>query len=187
MKRNAILNPIFIISGCLLLFACGKDIVNSINERRNPGSHMLESAGAWHLQHLQLPVNDKSYLSPIWKDSWVSENDRSLLIVPAPEHNVNNPNFSIRRFLIFRVSGNKVVDGRIVEFLGEKYNVNDNIDLLVKQYDSTNIPNFNGAVLQYDVNYNFITSAHYSNGMKDKSTVRIISKTVKSLQTMTEK
>ncbi len=60
-----------------------------------------------------------------------------------------------------------VSDGRIVEFVGENYDVTSNIDLLLRNYDESSIPSFSGAILQYDVNYQSLISHSYVEGQLD--------------------
>src|SRR5690606_32096837 len=85
----------------------------------------------------------------------------------APEQYVAAKELSIRRFFVFTTSGNNVSDGRIVEFVGENYDVTSNIDLLLRNYDKSSIPSFSGAILQYDVNYQSLISHSYVKGQLD--------------------
>ena len=89
-----------------------------------------------------------------------------MLIVPAPEKYVENTDFSIRRFFLFRTQNSKVSDGRIVEFVGEEYNVEQNLDFLLENYDKNTITDFNGSILQYDINYSPLENTTFANGRK---------------------
>ncbi|HVW99149.1 MAG TPA: hypothetical protein VHA52_01700, partial [Candidatus Babeliaceae bacterium] len=48
--------------------------------------------------------------------------------------------------------------------VGLKYDVNDNLDFLLKNYDQRSIAGFNGGIFQYDVNYKSIIRTTYENG-----------------------
>ncbi|GAA4781910.1 hypothetical protein GCM10023231_06890 [Olivibacter ginsenosidimutans] len=99
---------------------------------------------------------------------------KSLLIAPASEYYLNNKDFTARRFFLFTISGNNISEGRIVEFIGKSFNVEENIDALLINYDQDVITDFNGGIFQYDVNYNNITNKTYNNGTLSKQNASII-------------
>lgn len=101
-----------------------------------------------------------------WKSKCSSRGKSSsgLLIVPAAEHYVNNRDYTVRCFFIFKTAGSEVSNGRIVEFVGKKYNVTDHIDFLLKSYNQKRIAGFTGSILQYDVNYRPVTNTVYEQG-----------------------
>ncbi len=103
-----------------------------------------------------------------------STSGKTLILVPAPEQHIDNLDITARRFFVFTANGSNVSDGRIVELIGNKYNVNDNFDLLLKNYDRNEIAGFNGSILTYDVNYHFVYSTSFSNGKKNNHDARIV-------------
>ncbi|MBC6110304.1 hypothetical protein ACFOG5_06025 [Pedobacter fastidiosus] len=179
MKKNALLGLTVLVSLCLMLFACRKDIRNYIENKTEGSSVQLESAKIWRLQNLAYGENLKntSILKPIWSDSWTirSSKGHQLLIVPAPEHYVRNKDLSIRRFFVFRTEHDETVSGQIVELLGRKFNVEENLDNLLANYEETKITNFNGSVYVYDINYQKVRSATYLKGQKTESFSSIVS------------
>ncbi|MDN5284199.1 MAG: hypothetical protein JWR38_473 [Mucilaginibacter sp.] len=183
MKQRSLLFMTVFFSICLLIFACRRDINNIINDKTEAPSVLLESAKIWHLQHVD--VNDRK-LSPYWKDSWMvkATDGSSQLVVPTSENYVNNKDFTIRRFFIFTASGNNIADGKIIELIGKKYNVSDNLDLLLKNYNQNDIVGFNGGILQYDIHYRQVKSAVYENGQKSnkEGSIRIESGKSRSIK-----
>lgn len=153
----------------LLLFACRKDIDFMLQGKEAPPSAVLETAKVWHLKHLDKGV--RRHLTPRWDGSWTeqSTSGERLLVVPARERRVNNKDIKIRRVFIFNASGGVVSDGRIVEFLGMKYDVDENLRFLVRNYDRSTIAEFNGGVMQYDVNYRPLENVTYKGGRKVES------------------
>lgn len=113
-----------------------------------------------------------------WKKSriFTGSDSHTLLVVPAPVPAVDNPNLAHKRFLVFRPSGNEIKEGRMVEFLGSKKELDKKTDFLLKNYDQNTIPGFTGAILQYDVNFRPIRNASYVNGHKRKNTQTAILK-----------
>jgi hypothetical protein len=113
-----------------------------------------------------------SRLKPIWEDAWTLKS--GLLIVPAPEFPNYNPKITIRRFYAFTSSNGAIVDGRIVEFLGNEYDVNANVELLVSNIDKDYIKGFDGSILRYDINYSPLSSSTFKNGNKLHSVLTTI-------------
>ena len=68
-----------------------------------------------------------------------------------------------------------VSDGRIVEILGENYNVDDHLDPLLERLSQGQITGFNGAVYNYDIDYNFLSSDVYKDGNKTNMRSKIVS------------
>ena len=126
-------------------------------------SGLLESAKSWHSRNIDPEVTG-SRLKPLWEDAWTLKS--GLLIVPAPEFPNYNPKLTIRRFFAFTSSNGSVADGRIVEFIGNEYDVNANLDLLVSHIDKDYIKGFNGSILRYDINYRSLSSSTFAKGKK---------------------
>ena len=154
----------FSILSCLLIFsACRKDLHYAVHEGDDITSGLLESAKSWHSRNIDPEVKG-SRLKPLWEDAWTLKS--GLLIVPAPEYPNYNPKLTIRRFFAFTSSKGSVVEGRIVEFLGNEYDVNANIDLLVSHIDKDYIDGFDGSILRYDINYRSLSSSTFKKGKK---------------------
>ena len=152
---------------CLLIFSCRKDIRNFILDRDAPPSSVLESAQAWHSQHIDVDAT-VPLLRPHWNDAWMvkATDSSSLLIVSASDKYVRSGDISIRRLFVFKTAGGSVTDGKIVELVGKKYNVKKNTDFLLKNYNQDHIDKFNGGIFQYDINYRSISNATFENGQR---------------------
>lgn len=147
----------------LILSACRKDVHFAVNERDAMSAGLLESAKSWHSQNLD-PAKKEGRLTPLWEDAWRLKS--GLLIVPAPEFPNYNPKLTIRRFFAFTSRNESVVDGRIIEFLGNDYDVNANLDLLVSHIDEDYIKGFNGSIIRYDINYRPLSNATFAKGKR---------------------
>lgn len=175
MKQPPVSSLVLFFSGCLLLSACSKGLNDVVYDRKEALPALLESARIWYLQHKEPEspsVKRYGQLPGYWRDSRiVKTNDGStLLIVPAASPPAENKNLTFERFLVFRPSGSMITAGKIVELLGKKYNVASNSAFLLKNQDQNNIPGFNGAILQYDVNYQPLTNASHESGQKIANT-----------------
>ncbi|GAA4304122.1 hypothetical protein GCM10023143_08220 [Compostibacter hankyongensis] len=73
------------------------------------------------------------------------------------------------RFFVFPVSNHHIIDGGMVEFIGQNYDVWDNIDFLLKNFDQDTIPGFNGIVARYDIYRTPTSGIVYRNGQKAKN------------------
>ncbi|MDR6570728.1 hypothetical protein [Chitinophaga ginsengisegetis] len=169
MKPRSLTIMSVIFGCCLIIFACRKEINNALHNRSEPPSVMLEAAKIWYLQHVSTETSKQNgRLSPHWNDTWTVEttDNKTLMIVPASEHYVKDRSFNIRRFFIFTPDGRTIGDGRIVEFVGRNYNVDEDIDSLIKNYNQASIPGFSGSILQYDVNYSPLANSAYLQGYK---------------------
>jgi len=152
-----------ILSYLFIFSACRKDLHYAVHEGDAISSGLLESAKSWHSRNVDPEVKG-SRLKPLWEDAWTLKS--GLLIVPAPEHPNYNPKLTIRRFFAFTSTNGSVVDGRIVEFLGNEYDVNANLDLLVSHIDKDYIKGFNGSILRYDINYRSLSSSTFAKGKR---------------------
>lgn len=173
--KYSFLSAMTIISGsCLLFVACNKEMNDVIYDRKQVSPVLIEAAKKWDARHIDMKAVSRSgygLLTRQWENSWTvnTTDGNTLLVVSAPEHHVDNKDFSIRRFFIFRADGRTITDGRIIELVGRKYNVEDNLDFLLKNYNQDMITGFNGGILQYDVSYRFITDAVYVYGRKNNN------------------
>jgi len=175
MKQTPLIILAAITTICLLVFACRKEIDYLIHDRDRVTPDLLESAQVWYLQRLS---SDPSIprLLPTWKDAWgiQSVNGDSLVIVPAPENYIGVKDISVRRFFVFKTDGVSVSDGRIVEFVGESFDVSSQVDLLLKHFRSDVVPGFTGIVLDYDVNYDLFDKKSYTGGQLDNRDVGLV-------------
>lgn len=105
-------------------------------------------------------------LVPQWKRSFqvTSKTGQTLTIVPTLENKITNNEFKVRRFFIFTRNGNEIVDGRIVEFIGINYSLEDKLLSIIPSYREHTISDFTGAIFQYDLNYFPITNSVYKSG-----------------------
>lgn len=169
MNKRSLFAITFLFSVFLLIFACRKDFKNLINDQQIP-SGALESAKIWHSQNARDLWHQRGTkfikLRPLWNDAWnLRSSEGDLLVVPTIENYVNNKAYSIRRVFVFLKSGSRITGGRILEFLGFNYNVDDNLDFLIKNYNKKQISGFSGDILQYDINYMPLKSLAYDNGV----------------------
>jgi hypothetical protein len=179
MKQRSLILLAACFGICFLLYACRKEIRNMISERDEATSILTKAAKQWHSQHL-IPEKAKgkkaiSRLSPLWNSSWTMEtaDKTTLLVVPAREQRLRSRSLSARRFFIFKISGGEIRSGGITEFIGQGYDVEKNLDLLIKNQQQSFIPGFNGAILKYDVNYRFLSSQAYENGTKSSKKIEV--------------
>src|SRR5699024_7788024 len=166
MKQRVLTFLTIAFSLCLLLFACRKEISFFVHDRDYASTELLESAKVWYLQHVnpRAPKIVQYGVLPVyWKEAWKTQttDGDNILVVPAEEYYISNLDFTYKRFLVFQLSKNRAEKGEIIEFVGNKYNVHDHYDQLIKNYKQEKIPNFNGSILQYDVSYKMLQSQSY--------------------------
>lgn len=166
---------ILLCLSCVIL-SCNKKTNDLIHDRKQALPLMQESARIWYLQHREAKSNAAEHDMPTkyWaKASAIQTNDsNTILIVPMPDPHATarNKDITFKRFLVFQPSGNNITNGKVVELVGEKYNVKRHSDFLLKRISQNSIPGFNGSILQYDVNYNPLENARYENGVKRANT-----------------
>lgn len=167
MKRSYLYLLTILCTCVLALFSCRKDIDFYLKGKESPSSSVLENAKIHYLQNVNIESNNR--LGANWKDSWIINKDGGeILIVPAPEIQQNNKNFSLRRFFAFRMKNEQVQNVNILELLGKGFDVEKNIDLLVSSAGNK-IDGFNGSILLYDINYYPQKSYIYENGQLQKN------------------
>lgn len=179
-----------ILFSALLITGCRTEVDYLAKKPEGQLSVVMEAAKLWHLRNLDKKKPKERQLSPIWEDSWLelSASGKELLVVPAKENKVNNTRMTIRRVFIFDATGGTVSDGRIVELIGHDYNVWENLIFLVKNYDRDLIDNFNGGIIQYDVNYKQLASAVYKEGNRlENADTEIVTMSGAALKEMMKK
>ncbi|SFA41240.1 hypothetical protein SAMN04488511_102277 [Pedobacter suwonensis] len=180
MKKNALLVLSLLLCGCLLIFACRKDLNNYLLDRDSASSPLIESAKIWRLRNLTFDKANgtapSKILKPHWQDAWqIKSSDGSLLlIVPTSEHFISNSDVKVRRFFVFTTKNGNVEKGRILELIGFKYNVEANLDLILKNIGSNISSDFSGSVIEYDINYRRLNSIGYLKGKKIDMAAEII-------------
>ena len=180
MRKNTLLALSLFFGLCLVLFACRKDIDRFVNDRDAPPSFQLEAAKIWRAQNIG--NNDgRKILKPHWDDAYTltTANRETILVVPASGVPMDNKDIQFMRFFFFTLNGNTVSGGKIVEVLAKKYDLKNNIDVVLKNYDGKVINNYNGAVLMYDINYNYTKSSNFEGGKLTAKETRILSMPVK--------
>ena len=151
--------------------ACNKEMVSLPQRREVPGL-LKERAINWYNEQTKNYALDKSMvfgeLRPLWDEAWsVPVSGASeLMIVPCPEINIMNPEIKMKRIFMFSLKNKQVKEGKVIEFTGKNYDVHANIDWLISNLESSLIAGLNGNIKQYDVNYSYLRSAIYSEGVK---------------------
>lgn len=182
MNRIYVLIPAFIILICAIVISCRKDNRN-VDDGTDQLSQEIEVAKIYHLQNANLntltynsllvkskmsSVNRNNTgsvkttskvvfykLSPQWKKAYIltSEGGKHLLIVPTIDNPLSNKDIQVRRFFMFSLDREEVLQGRIIEILGFKYPLEENIKSILEKFDSPIIHNLTGGVFEYDMNY----------------------------------
>lgn len=176
------------------MFACRREINNFTFNQPNVSSGLLESAKILNAKTLANNAEENKKtpgfftLSPLWKKSTtlINEAGAKVIVVPTIENLINNINVSIRRLYVFDVAGDKVVSGRIVEFIGLDYSINKNLETLIKGLHSQSIKGFNGAIIQYDLNYRWVEGTQYEAGVKVANNIAL-SKSLKGKEVFLSK
>lgn len=165
----------------LISASCSKEVHDVIYQGQRAPVVLRESARNWYLQHRKAKSTDieEKMLSHYWQKASVMMmgDGEWILVVPLPDPPVNNPKLGFRRFLVFEPSGTHVNSGKIVELLGDKYQVNNQAYLLLTGRAAGIIPGFNGTILQYDVNYNPLYNTNYTDGKANPNMQSAILKT----------
>src|SRR5699024_8015416 len=124
-------------------------------------------AKIWYRQNIDRE-DTRPRSKPHWEKAWQASRKRrpTVLVVPANECPLQNKDISIRRFFIFTVNQTEVNRGNIIEFLGRKYDVTENLDFLLKSFGKNEVKGFNGSFITYDINYNYVSSDVFQDGKK---------------------
>jgi hypothetical protein len=168
MKKLSLLITSALCCAVFLIFACRRDIDNFVNDQEVP-SGFLESAKMYYGANAAPVIKyyGKSYkLTLFWKDAWtVQSGGKSILVVPTLESETVK-NREIRRVILFTGDGHTVSEGRVFEFVGFNYEVTSHLKELITNRKSNSIPGFNGAILEYDLNYYALASSVFEKGQK---------------------
>jgi uncharacterized membrane protein YgcG len=173
MKKTTLTILTAICGLSFLIFACRKELNNIVQPNQsNVSTNLLESAKIFNAKVLaaNATINAKipGYftLKPLWDDAFTIDisNNSKLIAVPTIENYVSNKEVSIRRLFIFKAHGDQVSDGKIVEFIGTNYDVSSKLNMLVSNFQNNSISGYNGAVIQYDLNYRWMHGVLYNNG-----------------------
>lgn len=121
----------------------------------------------------------KKKLAPLWTKAKKTklENGDAVLMVPVPEYKVNSNELGFFRCYIFKESNGNIVDGRIVEFLGDIDYIDRSNEEIVKKMWNPQIDKFNGSVVSYDLNYEYIEGYLFRKGKKQNATAKIATTT----------
>lgn len=108
-------------------------------------------------------------LNPQWTGARIEtlSNGAKAAIVPSKEYTLDNKKlFMLREFVfLLNPAGTKIKNGKIVEIIGEADYIKKNKDKLTHLYNSDFIRGFNGTIMTYDVNYRFLWSKTFKNGI----------------------
>ncbi|MBT2621873.1 hypothetical protein [Chryseobacterium sp. ISL-6] len=169
-KNFYLLTLVFALS--LVLFACRKEIGAFVDVNPNVSASKLEAAKIWNAKFVAEHYRENSKvagfvtLKPQWEKSWTVDDPDGgqYLAVPTPMDHVDKLEVSISRLFLFKMDDNTVQDARIVEFVGLNYNVQKNIDQLIQDQKRKSISGFNGAIINYDLNYRWTDGKIYEQG-----------------------
>lgn len=183
MKKQTLTVLTVLCSICLLIFACRKDIKNSFsNDPSNVSNNLLETAKVFDTKFvadnaaLNAKIPGFVTLKPQWDDAWSVDSGANVKFVTVPtiENNVSNRSVSIRRLFIFKAVNNKIVNGQIVMFVGiNNYKVDDHLDELIKNLHNPSASGLSGAIIQCNLNYQWVAGAAYENGTVTTNNVSI--------------
>lgn len=129
----------------------------------------VDAAKHLYEHHMALTPEQKR-LRALWDDAWgvrTSKGD-TILVVAAPEREVQNPQYFIRRFFVFEFDGWQAADLHIVELVGQGYDVGKHANHLLSQIGSDYIKGYEGSILRYNPSYVFIASDTYVGGYRDE-------------------
>lgn len=163
-----------IFATIMVILSCRKEIGNYLDSE--PTSVSLEAAKNYYA--LKANLNALSYRKlmstgpaakggepklsrpfyrpfPKWKQSWEVNltGGGKLLIAPTAEKKLIDKSYTVRRVYIFKIEGENVIDGEIVEFLAKNSSLKENFNEIASLYDRTALKNFSGAIMRYDLNY----------------------------------
>src|SRR5690554_2678898 len=123
--KSSVSYLIIVFTVFVVLFSCQKEIYVVPDNKARTTSELVENAKSWYLKNLDYTAIANP-LRPHWDDARTVQqlDETTLLVIPTKEHVVMNPDVTIRRFFIFPFEDADVKDGRIVELIGNQYNVN---------------------------------------------------------------
>lgn len=183
MKKHVLFLLSLFFAICFLIFACRRNIDNFIGNKQQAevSSPILESAKIWNSQIIAM--NSKATknvagfvrLKPQWQNAWSqsSAGGLTLLVVPTSENYVSNRQISIRRVFVFELVDNQIAEGRILEVVGldKNQNLSSQLEGVIANYHQNTVPGFDGAVIEYDVNYRWMKGTRFNKGVKTSDNV----------------
>jgi len=188
MKKHQISFFTLLFLACLLIFACRKEINSYIANEPKVELKLLEDSKKLNalITAYDAPYNQKIKdfirLKPSWNEAYTRRHidGTDLIVVPTTENDISNKAISMRRLYVFEVLEGEISYGRIYEFIGINYPIDKNIDQLLTNLRNPVIEGFNGAIIQYDLNYRRINGSVYENGKRSLEDVSLRSLTEKS-------
>jgi len=171
---------LFVFGSTILIYSCSK------KELANPSStvvpaNLLEAAKNWHAQQTNsattLSINAKNYtLQPVWKEAKLKtlSNGRSLIIVSSPDFkfDLQSTSGGSRKF-VFTSENGEITDGEIIETVGKIDYMSIHGGNLIDDLSAGNATDFSGYEVMYDLNYKWLSSTVYKNGVKQPATAMI--------------
>jgi len=185
-KTNLLITLIttIIVLTCTILSCQKKDSQGSISSEALSQT-MIQSLKDWHALNLKVQsvtkenslgdLNQASKkLYPKWESAkYVTlSNGERLVYVDAPGYDLGTNTINFARVFLFSVNNDKITGGQIIEFYS-KTNDLKNLSGLIANYKSPTIPNFDGSIISYDVNYGFQGSKVFVNSKLIQSTAHI--------------
>ncbi|MCF0075533.1 hypothetical protein LZD49_33975 [Dyadobacter sp. CY261] len=178
---------------CLFVYSCvEKD--SFLSDFDQSDSELLEKAKAFYEDRFQaknLRENEdnkkRKKLEPSWDASHKSklENGETILIVETAQFEINVDETEFYRCYVFKEKNGKIVDARIMEFIGDANFLSDGKHEAVTKSRSTRMKNYTGLVISYDLDYQYLEGYSYKNGEREETGVRLWVYTKKGEKTAT--
>ncbi|MEO8885544.1 MAG: hypothetical protein ABI367_05735 [Mucilaginibacter sp.] len=187
MKKKLILISGFMLIACisLLIYSCAKKLDDGVAGTTIVPDNLLQAAENWHSAQTQVSntfSNEKKkyVLPPTWKEAklQILDNGKSQIVVSGPEVPVD-AQFGrgvIRKF-VFTESNGQITDGKIIEMFSSKDSIDNRKENLIESYAKGNVGDFTGVAINYDVNYNRLSSDVYVHGVK-QSGLQVVVKSI---------
>lgn len=139
-------------------------------------SYYLTKTKTLNLKESEGPSKTKK-LEPIWSRAKkvLLENGDNIVLVPVADYKIISNEVKLFRCFIFKEQNDKIIDGRIVEFVGDIDYIVKNGEMIIKKFGKNQIDKFNGVVSSYDLNYNYLDGYFFVRGIKQNATARIYS------------
>ena len=107
-------------------------------------------------------------LEPQWETARAETlfNGAKVVVVSSEQYELQDKSIKMLRAFVFLLSakGNKIMNGKIVEFIGDADFITKNPKVLITRYQNDAIIGYNGSVMTYDVNYRFLGGRAFENG-----------------------
>lgn len=149
-------------------------------------NNLLESVKGFYSKETSQPGklsilsnNNGSLLIPLWESGAVEilNSSKSVVLFDAPPGYLspNSPLYAIRK-IAFEVEDGSVTNGKIIEIYGNPDYIKANKDNIIEKYLKGEISDLNISVITYALNYKYIKSIRYENGVKIDATVKVMNK-----------